>query len=64
MRSILVFVVAILTAVFVASSVDAKPDGSLGKDCAKCHKDDKPKPPSSEPAEKVRFEAEMAGDES
>lgn len=54
MRSTLVFVSAVLLVVFVASSVDAKSDGSMGSDCASCHANgipgQKPKdPPVTEP---------------
>ena len=43
MRKVIIFVAAIGMMIFAAYSVEGKPDGSLGKDCKKCHKDGPPK---------------------
>ena len=63
MRSALVFVTALLVVIFAVSFVDAKPDGSLGKDCAKCHKDGPGKPPAKKSVEKAAPEVKSGGAE-
>ena len=52
MRSRIVFVTSVLLVMFVGSSVQAKPNGSMGTDCASCHDVSNPKyQPKDTPAD-------------
>ena len=55
MRSRIVFAGAVLLVMFLGFSAHAKPDGSLGTNCVKCHGDsipgDKPKDPPATPGD-------------